>query len=159
LSEEEGRGSITTVTSVAEGLNLFDVITADRHVAQISTEHPLADDIPSATFQGTSFENFKIAGDRSYPSQPTTDDERFLARVADPYGRMNDSNHVPAWVRDRTVPDWIKKRYNSEIVEANKGGSVVASVVRETDGEFAGRTFANVFEVLRLGGCFWGNCW
>jgi hypothetical protein len=173
LSEEEGRGWITTVTSVVEGLNLFDVITADRLVAKISTEHPLVGNIPSVTFQGTSFENLKIAGHsvdltldldicdrgkgRGYPSQPTINDERFLARVGEQYERMNDANNLPAWVEDRTVPDWIKGRYNSEIVRAGKEGSVVASVVKETDGEFQGRPFANVFEVPGLGKVFLGE--
>jgi len=34
-------GWITQSTSVLEGLNVGDVITADRVVAQVSTEHPL----------------------------------------------------------------------------------------------------------------------
>ena len=161
------------VTSVVEGLNLFDVITADRLVAKISSEHPLVGNIPSVTFQGTSFENLRIAGrpinltldldicdqgsGRGYPSQPTITDERFLARVAEQYGRMNDANNLPAWVRDRAVPDWIKERYSPEIVQAGKDGSVAVSVVKETDGEFPGRPFGNVFEVPGLGRVFLGE--
>jgi len=62
LSKKDGGGWVTLVTSVVEGLNVLDVVTADRLSAQISTEHPLVGDSPKVTFLGTSFENLKIAG-------------------------------------------------------------------------------------------------
>src|ERR1700733_7261406 len=39
--KKPGHGYSTLVTSVIEGLNILDVVTADLVVAQISTEHPL----------------------------------------------------------------------------------------------------------------------
>jgi hypothetical protein len=53
---------ITLSTSVVEGLNVFEVITADRIVGQISTEHPRNEEVPRVTFLGTRFENLRIAG-------------------------------------------------------------------------------------------------
>jgi len=53
---------ITLSTSVVEGLNIFEVVTADRIVGQISTEHPRDGGVPHVTFLGTRFENLKIAG-------------------------------------------------------------------------------------------------
>jgi len=63
------RGSNTLVTAVIEGLNVLDVVTADKVVAQISTEHPKRGDgyIPKITFLGTRFENLRIAGRRIEP--------------------------------------------------------------------------------------------
>jgi hypothetical protein len=60
--EKEGHGWITLATSVIEQLNVLEVVTADRVVAQISTEHPLQGHVPTVTFLGTRFENLKIAG-------------------------------------------------------------------------------------------------
>jgi len=58
---------VTLSTSVIEGLNVFEVITADRMVAQVSTEHALASGhVPKVTFLGTRFENLRVAG---YPVQ------------------------------------------------------------------------------------------
>jgi hypothetical protein len=57
-----GHGFSTITTSVIEDLNVLDVVTADRVVAQISTEHPLVGYVPHITFLGTRFENLRIAG-------------------------------------------------------------------------------------------------
>ncbi len=64
------RGSNTLVTAVVEGLNVLDVVTADKVVAQISTEHPRWEDgyyIPRVNFVGTRFENLRIAGRKIEP--------------------------------------------------------------------------------------------
>jgi len=173
LSKKEGKGWMTLVTSVVEGLNVLDVITADRLSVQISTEHPLEGDYPKVTFLGTSFENFKVAGSPvdvsvdlnicdqgngdGYPSQSCVSSERFLARVAEQYARMNDAKNLPKWVEDRTVPDWIKERYRWDKKQAGKSGSVLSSVVKETKGEFPGRPFGNVLEVPEFGRVFLGE--
>lgn len=173
LSKKEGKGWMTLVTSVVEGLNVLDVITADRLSVQISTEHPLKGDYPKVTFLGTSFENFKVAGcpvdvsvdfnicdqgnGYDYPSQSCVNSERFLARVAEQYTSMNDAKNLPKWVEDRTVPDWIKSRYRWDKKQAGKSGSVLGSVVKEIKGEFPGRPFGNVLEVPEFGRVFLGE--
>jgi len=57
-------GFATLATAVLEGLNVLDVVTADRVVAQISTVHPVfgTGQVPSVTFLGTRFENLRIGG-------------------------------------------------------------------------------------------------
>jgi len=57
-----GHGYSTIATAVVEELNVLDVVTADRVVAQISTEHPLEGYVPHISFLGTRFENLRIAG-------------------------------------------------------------------------------------------------
>jgi len=64
-------GWVTLSTSVIEGLNVFEVITVDRLVAQVSTEHAEnkgkdPDHVPKVTFLGTRFENLRVGG---YPVQ------------------------------------------------------------------------------------------
>jgi hypothetical protein len=61
-SPKQGHGWITLATSVIEQLNVLEVVTADRVVAQASTEHPEVGHVPNVTFLGTRFENLKIAG-------------------------------------------------------------------------------------------------
>src|SRR6202046_313958 len=52
----------TLVTSVIEGFNLLEVVTADRIVAQVSIEHPADGGDPVVTFTGSRFEGLKIGG-------------------------------------------------------------------------------------------------
>jgi len=57
--------SYTTMVSVeVEGLNIFDVLTADRVVARIASRHPM-DELktePHIVLVGSHFENLRIAG-------------------------------------------------------------------------------------------------
>jgi hypothetical protein len=66
----KNRAWTTLATAAVEGLNILDVISADRIVAQIATEHPRDDRFPKVTFIGTQFENLRIAG---YPVEITVD--------------------------------------------------------------------------------------
>jgi hypothetical protein len=70
-NHSEDEGWVTLATAVVEGLNILDVITADRIVAQVSTEHaPLDGHVPSVTFLGTRFENLRVNG---YPVEVELD--------------------------------------------------------------------------------------
>ncbi|HEX4489401.1 MAG TPA: hypothetical protein VH088_24215 [Terriglobales bacterium] len=102
-------GWITLTTSIVEGLNIFEVITADRVVSQVSTDHPYdKGHVPRVTFLGTQFTNLKIGGypldlklnldlcgekpenDRSYVS-----DLRFLSSVREEVNRVATSHDLP----------------------------------------------------------------
>ena len=86
---------ITLTTSSIEQLNVLEVVTADRVVSQISTEHPREGHVPTVTFLGTRFENLKVGGvgvnaKLKFPLRtlrpPTPDtpyllDEKFLAEI------------------------------------------------------------------------------
>jgi hypothetical protein len=173
LSKKDGGGWVTLVTSVVEGLNVLDVITVDRISAQISTEHPLDGDNPRVTFLGTSFENLKVAGcpidvtldldicdqgnGSNYPDGPCVSDKGFLAKVADQYQRMSDKKCLPEWVKARSVPEWLQKRYALTSLQAGKRSSVLCSVVKETNGKFPGTPYGNVFEVPEFGRVFLGE--
>jgi len=68
-------GFATLATSVLEGVNVLDVLTADRVVAQISTVHPefvTGKQVPEVTFLGTRFENLRIGG-RKIEIEPAPD--------------------------------------------------------------------------------------
>jgi len=66
-SDKHEGGSVTLSTSVVEDLNVLNVVTADRVVAQISTTHIPGESAPHVTFLGTHFENLRIARHRAEP--------------------------------------------------------------------------------------------
>ena len=61
--DPKNHGWVTVATSILEGLNVFELITADRIVAQVSTDHPLVNGhFPHVTFLGTQFNNLQVNG-------------------------------------------------------------------------------------------------
>jgi hypothetical protein len=72
--DPKNHGFVTVATSVIERLNVFEVITADRVVAQVSTDYPLDSgrkdkdgkteqtNYPHVTFLGTHFDNVRVNG-------------------------------------------------------------------------------------------------
>jgi hypothetical protein len=66
-SKKDPRVFITLATSSVENLNVLNVVTADRVVAQISTEHFPNEHSPKVTFLGTHFENLRIARHKTQP--------------------------------------------------------------------------------------------
>ena len=106
-------GWVTLATSILEGLNIFEVFTADRLVSQISTDHPYKDGhFPHVTFLGTQFQNFRVsgfapaltlnlgicerpAGDRSFFQDPN-----FLRRVAEQTEKIAGARGLPKELKD-----------------------------------------------------------
>src|SRR5438270_49307 len=66
-SKKHTGASVTLATSVVEDLNVLNVVTADRVVAQISTIHFPGVEAPEVTFLGTHFENLRIARHKAEP--------------------------------------------------------------------------------------------
>jgi hypothetical protein len=120
-------GWVTLSTSVIEGLNVFEVITADRVVAQVSTEHAenanqkdkRPDHVPRVTFLGTRFENLQVGG---YPvqveldldicgskpenDQPYLQDRGFLNRV---------QRQLEGIAGAKGLPESLEQAYDSKI--------------------------------------------
>jgi hypothetical protein len=174
-SVSEKNGAWTTVaSSVVEGINVHDVLTADRVVSQIAAEHPREGYDPKVTFVGTRFENLRVGGyaldvsldlglcspngDR-YPSKPCFDDERFLTAVGEQYRRMTDEKCIPAWQKDRQIPNWVRERYTWDNSNASRQqkGVVLCTLVKEVRGEFPGTVYGNVLDVPEFGKIFLGE--
>jgi hypothetical protein len=96
-------------TAVVEHLNVLDVVTADRVVAQIATEHPLIGYVPHISFLGTRFENLRIAGHKvdidldllgteADKRSPSDGNKGFMERIE---ARNQEFNYDPEW-----FPDW-----------------------------------------------------
>jgi hypothetical protein len=62
LETKDGGGWCTLSTCALVNLNILEVVTADRIVAQVYTEHPLKGYVPRISFLATRFENLRIGG-------------------------------------------------------------------------------------------------
>ncbi len=134
-------GWATLSTAEIEGYNVLDVITADRVVAQITTDHTLAgdnvDNVPRVNFLGTAFENLAIAGvpvevqlnlafcgAKPENDRPYLEDEKFLDSV---------HRQLDEFVSSRDLPASLEKKCGAEIAyiddlkrrarERNKAGA------------------------------------
>ena len=145
----------TLTTSVIEGLNVLDIVTADRIVAQISTDHPLVGYVPTVTFLGTRYENLRIAGNpvkldldlnmlgaKPKDDAPYTSDKNFIQRVA------AQRDHIQS---QQSIPSDISARYNRLPVISDKQGSISCSLVNHAEGDFPGRRFGHAFDVPNFG--------
>lgn len=119
--DKHGNPFITLSTSVVEDLNILNVVTADRVVAQISTEHPRDGSIPTVTFLGSQFVNLRIAGHpvevvldwdilRDYPggTSPITQHKGFLDCIGERLGLIRDHKDAPQEFKDRYASNWCK---------------------------------------------------
>jgi hypothetical protein len=150
-----GRGFKTLASSVVENLNILNVITADRVVAQISTEHPLVGYVPQVSFLGTHFYNLRIAGhpvkldldvdifgSKPDGDLPYTSDAGFIKRVSSQYERIR---------AHKDLPDDILKKYNQNPSASGRQVSIECSLVNQADGPHPGRSFGHVIHVPNFG--------
>ncbi|HTW24280.1 MAG TPA: hypothetical protein VMD78_11810 [Candidatus Baltobacteraceae bacterium] len=61
-SQKEDGAYTTLVSSTIEGLNVMDMVTADRIVARLAARHPSGHEEPHILVLGSKFENLQIAG-------------------------------------------------------------------------------------------------
>jgi hypothetical protein len=102
-SDKYKGASVTLASSVVEDLNILNVVTADRVVAQIATTHIPREYAPHVTFLGTHFENLRIARHRAEPylnlglagerpagkdAMPVNQGTGLMKAIEDQYGRL-----------------------------------------------------------------------
>jgi hypothetical protein len=118
-------GWITLSTSVVEGLNVFEIITADRVVSQISTNHPYEyGHVPHVTFLGTQFRNLQVSG---FPVTLTLNLGICGDRPADDRSYLRDSKFLNA-AKEQTeriakaggLPKELKEKYDERLAHIHK---------------------------------------
>jgi len=160
-------GSWTTVvTSVVEGLNVLDMVKADRVIASLTVEHPSDGGHPKASIVGSEFTNLIINDVKinpvlgknvvpahkrgTFPDRAIIEDENFLARA------ISQSHKV---TNAKRAPDWLKARYGwvqSKGVRKRKG-YVQCSLVDKLQGAKPGSSFGHVIQVPDFGNIFLGE--
>jgi hypothetical protein len=165
--DKPGHGWNTLATSVIEDLNVLNVVTADRVVAQVSIEHPLEGYVPKVTYLGTNFYNLRIGG---YPIQVNLDldllegmpekdaaytrHEGFMGRVAERVGSIRGYGNK--------LPEAIAERYGrdpkaSYLRQWEGGESTEFPLVKSIEGTFPGKAFGNALEIPNFGRVFLGT--
>jgi hypothetical protein len=155
----------TLVTSVIEGLNVLEVVTADRVVGQIATIHPLEGYVPSVHFLGTRFENLRIAGrpvkvdlhPDPYYFGPKPDNDGaytrhpgFLARLKSHYEGIRSADGVPADLREQYNEASATTKDGKESLEC----SLVTRITQEEPA--LGRVFGHVIDIRDFGKIYLG---
>lgn len=111
----KNKGWITLSTSVVEGLNVFEIITADRIVSQVSTDHPYeVGHVPHVTFLGTQFRNLQVSGfpvtltlnlgicgDRPANDRSYLQDAKFLSAVKEQTEKIAKANGLPKELKEQ----------------------------------------------------------
>jgi hypothetical protein len=155
LSTKPGQGWTTLNTTVIEGLNVLEVVTADRVVGQTITEHPLDGYVPSIKFLGTRFENLCIAG---FPltvemnlnilgEKPANDahyshDSGVVERVGKQYTHLLGHSDLPADLRER---------YNQLSSNLRGAETVECYLVNQVSGSFPGRSYGHIIDIPDFG--------
>lgn len=150
-----GQGWVTMSTSVIEGLNIADIVTADRIVAQISTEHPLEGYVPSVSFLGTHFENLRVAGrpveftlDLDMLGQKPAGDVPYLSDQAFRGRVQSQSDNLYA---NRNLSRSILERYSANPASVADGEAIDFSLIHQISGSFAGSTTGHIIHVPDFG--------
>ncbi len=149
-------GFTTLTTSVIEGLNVLDVVTADRVVAQISTTHPVygKGQVPSVTFLGTRFDNLRIDGRRVELDfnldllGPRHDDDRSYLDDADVYRQVVEQQG--RFSPEDDLPDWAAEEAPSITSNGNGDRQLKCSVVNGIQSA-AGVPFGHVIHLPHFG--------
>jgi len=153
--DKPGHGWSTLVTSVVEELNILDVVTADRVVGQIATEHPLIGYVPHVTFLGTRFENLRIAG---HPVKldldlnllgPKPENDAPYSKASSFIDRVTNQHK-----RARTHPSLLLElinRYTGLQSMPEDPQSIECSLVNQSDGSFPGQCFGHLIEIPNFG--------
>jgi hypothetical protein len=150
-----GHGWTTLTTTVVEGLNVLEVVTADRVVGQIITEHPLEGYVPRINFLGTRFENLRIAGhaidleiDNNILGEKPDGDGQYskdvgvVARVGSQYSRV---------LANDALPDDLRERYNRFTSTLGSADVVECSLVNRANGSFPGLQFGHIIHIPDFG--------
>ncbi|HUH62645.1 MAG TPA: hypothetical protein VLZ50_06595 [Terracidiphilus sp.] len=153
--KKPGHGWTTLATSVVEGLNILDVVTADRVVGQIFIEHPLVGYVPEISFLGTRFENLRIAG---HPVTLDLDLNHFGSKPENdaPYtkspGFLDRVSRQHEQVRKHTnLLQELLQRYTGVSPTTREPEGVECSLVSQAGGGFPGDCHGHVIHIPHFG--------
>lgn len=175
-SLKPGHGFVTLATAAVEKLNVLEVVTADRVVAQISIEHLEREGAPSVTFLGTHFDNLRVAGHKVevdlnlgfVGDQPAGKDlyitpgSSFMKTVSKFYDdlheslkRMNDEDRKMEGRKD--LPEFLRRKYDRDLLTADgiakqgEEAKVQCSLVKNVKVAGVGKSFGHLIHVPDFG--------
>lgn len=172
-AEEEDHWA-TLSSAVLEGVNLLEVVTADKIVGQISSAHPKKGNHPIVSFVGSQFVNLRINGQ---PIEVVLDVHPLPGKPVPGKGKSSSSTDPQvssyqhpdvrklAAAQSRKVtghkfaPDWAKRRYGwlESVNDINDRGHLLCTLVREIKGSDPDYTYGHVIHVPGFGNIFLGE--
>jgi hypothetical protein len=155
--EEDGSWA-TLSTSVIEGLNILDVVKADRVVAQVSVEHPADGGAPTFSLAGSHFDGLRLGGVEVTPTLNAT-----LLGVGLGDGidwatfQKTGANQAVTMVKKAAKAgnaQWVLDRFNWMTQSLKTGSPVLCSLVDLIDPSVPGRSFGHALEIPHFGKIF-----
>jgi hypothetical protein len=151
----KGHGFTTLSTSVIEDLNVLDVVTADRVVAQISTDHPEGkEQVPSVTFLGTRFVNLRIGGHKVEINQDIhvlgTKPKKDASYFEDSGALTRMSRQFEHIRKMKNLPKWAEEQFARDKSATKKENKAQLSLVNSVNGA-PGATYGHVIDVPHFG--------
>jgi hypothetical protein len=163
-TETEAGSWATLVTTTVRDLNIRNVLTAEKLVAQISVEHPREGYTPKVTFVGSQFLNLRIAGvpikvvinDKiltpaaDYPTVPWTRNTEFLDTIRDQRRTVSEGG---------PTPDWASGLFAAKDPEEgfDERGYYLCSLVDRIDGKIPGESCGHLVKVPDVGTFIFGE--
>jgi len=170
--EHRADGSISMLTTaVVEGLNILEVVTAERIVAQVSISIPRETREIQISLAGSRFEGLRLAGHHSQPN---------LNAELNPPGAGPGGHGLPlSWQniqkagrsqakklierfksrRDKDADQWAQKRHGWMAADPlpENGGNLLCSLVDGFDGEESNNSCGHIVEIPGFGRIFLGE--
>jgi hypothetical protein len=165
--EQDGHPS-TVVTSVIEGLNILEVVSAERIVAQISVEHPTDGGLPQISFAGSHFDGLKIGG-RDAPLTLNSSllegagggaaREQITWPLFHKTGRQQAAKLVKSAKSSGDAYQWVIDRYGwmASDRDPKPQGCALCSLVDALEPAIPGRSFGHVLHIPNFGKLFFGE--
>jgi hypothetical protein len=159
------------ITSVVEGLNILEVVTADRLVAQVSVEQPVQGGFPLISFTGSRFEGLKIGGcdpklvlNSSLLACGTgagASRERLTYPLFQETGRQQADKLIKVVKadEDQDATRWLIERYGWMAAQRAPGsdGFVLCSLVESVGQAIPATSFGQVVDIPDFGRIFLGE--
>jgi hypothetical protein len=165
---------VTLSTSVMEGLNAFEIITADRVVSQVSTDHAYYEGkgpqgyVPHVTFLGTQFKNLRVSGflatvtldlgicgDLPPNGKPYLEDPEFLGRVKEQTSKIVKADGLPKELKDQydeKLGRIEKLRHARAAGDQDSRGPITCSLVQSIDVDIPGvQSYGNLLVIPDFG--------
>jgi hypothetical protein len=152
------------VTSVVEGLNLMEVVTAERVVAQISLEYAKDGKFPRISFAGSHFDGLRVGGhdvvlemNPSFKTLRTQADERLQPKDFQKTSREQGRKVIES--AHPKTDKWVHDRFSWMDTDPKPGEDrcVLCSLVNGVDQAVPGRSFGHVLEIPEFGRIFLGE--
>ena len=167
--DEDGSASIL-VTSVLEGLNILEIIKAERIVAQVTAEYSGSGGFPRISFAGSHFDKFVVGhsgASIALNSGLFGSASGKAARSALTHSLFHETGRQQAAKLVKSVkaePDqnsvrWLTDRYGwmDSDRKPEKDGFSLCSLVDGVGGEIPGKSFGHVIDIPDFGRIFLGE--